>query len=161
VKALIILIQRKLPDGTMQRPPEIMGCLTDTKSHRNFNVVRKDATGKILSYSLASTSQLTPTEYRVTMLFSILNDQIGGWDIVYDLSRKTQSVPVNVDGGRIQCKLPFDPLAVLFEEDKTTAAAEGRDMDVWEKCHQPRIGTLLCRTIGRFVTLAHGPMGAE
>lgn len=127
------LISRKLPDGTVQRPPEIMGLLTYTTSHRNFNVVWKDATGKFFSYSLVSTYQLTPTEYRETMLFSILNDQIGGKDIVYDLSGQTQSVPVTVDGGRIQFKLPFDPPVVLFEGDTMTATAEGRFVDMWEK----------------------------
>jgi hypothetical protein len=127
------LVSRKLPDGTMQRPPAIMGLLTYTKSYRNFNIVWKDDTGKFFSYSLASTYKLTPTEYSETILFSILNDQIGGKDIVYDLSGKTQSVPVNVDGGRLQFKLPFDPPSAVFEGDKMTATAEGRFVDVWEK----------------------------
>jgi hypothetical protein len=127
------LVSRKLPDGTIQRPPEIMGLLTYTKSHRNFNVVWKDANHKFFSYSLVSTYTLTPTEYREALLFSILNDQIGGKDIVYDLSGKTQSVPVKIDGGRLQFKLPFDPPAVVFEGDTMTATAEGRFVDIWEK----------------------------
>jgi hypothetical protein len=127
------LSSRKLPDGMMQKPPDIMGLLTYTKSHRNFNIVWKDAAGKFFSYSLASTYKLTPTEYSETLLFSILHDQIGGKDIVYDLLGKTQSVPVNVEGGRLQFKLPFDPPSVVFEGDKMTATAEGRFVDVWEK----------------------------
>ena len=127
------LISRQLPDGTMLRPPAIMGLLTYTKSHRNFNVLWKDARDKFFSYSLVSTYQLTPTEYSETIVFSILNDQIGGKDIAYDMSGKTQSVPVKVDGGRLQFKLPFDPPAVVFEGDKMTATAEGRFVDVWEK----------------------------
>ena len=58
------LISRQLPDGTMLRPPEIMGLSTNTKSHRNFNVVQKDATGKIASFSSVLTYMLTATEYR-------------------------------------------------------------------------------------------------
>jgi hypothetical protein len=88
------LISRTLPDSTVLKPPAIMGLLTYTKSHRNFNIVIKDATGKFYSYSLVSTYKVTPTEYSETLLFSILNDQPGGKDIVYDLSGKTQSVPV-------------------------------------------------------------------
>ena len=57
------LISRKLPDGTMLSPPDIMGLFTYTKTHRNFNVVRKDATGKFASLSLVSTYKLTATEY--------------------------------------------------------------------------------------------------
>ena len=48
------LISRKLPDGTMQTSPQVMGLLTYTKSHRNFNVIWKDAKGKFFSYSLVS-----------------------------------------------------------------------------------------------------------
>jgi hypothetical protein len=40
------LSSRKLPDGTVLKPPDIMGLLTYTKSHRNFNIIWKDATGK-------------------------------------------------------------------------------------------------------------------
>jgi hypothetical protein len=133
IEGTYTLVSRQLPDGTMQRPPAIMGLLTYTKTHRNFNVIWKDAAGKFFSYSLVSTYKLTPTEYSETILFSILNDQIGGKDIVYDLSGKTQSVPVKVDGGRLHFKLPFDPPAVVFEGGTMTATAEGRFVDTWEK----------------------------
>jgi hypothetical protein len=127
------LSSRKLPDGTVLKPLDIMGLLTYTESHWNFNIIWKDAAGKFFSYSLVSTYTLTPTEYCETRLFSILNDQIGGKDIVYDLSEKTQSVPVTSAAGRLQFKLPFDPPAVVFEGDKMTATAEGQFIDVWEK----------------------------
>jgi hypothetical protein len=127
------LVSRKLPNGTMLKPPDIMRLFTYTKTHRNFNIVQKDATGKFASYSLVSTYTLTPTEYSETLLFSIRTDQIGGKDIVYDLSGKTPSVPVTIDAGRLQFKLPFDPPAVVFEGDKMTATAEGQFIDVWEK----------------------------
>ena len=127
------LISRKLSDGTVLKPPDIMGLGTFTKSHRNFNIVLKDATGKFFSYSLVSTYTLTTTEYSETLLFSILHDQIGGKDIVYDLSGKTQSVPVKMDGGRLQFKPPFDRPALVFEGNKITATLDGGFVDVWEK----------------------------
>jgi hypothetical protein len=118
------LLSRQLPDGTMLRPPEIMGLSTYTKSHRNFNFVQKDATGKFASFSSVSTYTLTATEYRETVLFSIRTDQIGGKDIVYDLSGETRSVPVTVEGGRIQFKSAFTLRSVVFEGNKWTSAAE-------------------------------------
>jgi hypothetical protein len=127
------LVSRTLPDGAVLKPPAIMGLLTYTKTHRNFNIVIKDATGKFYSYSLVSTYKVTPTEYSETLLFSILNDQPGGKDIVYDLSGKTQSVPVTMEGGRLQFKPPFDPPALAFEGNKMTATLEGGFVDVWEK----------------------------
>jgi len=127
------LVSRTLPNGTVLKPPAIMGLFTYTKTHRNFNIVIKDATGKFYSYSLVSTYTLTPTEYSETRLFSILNDQRGGKDIVYDLSGKTQSVPVTMAGGRLQFKPPFDPPVLVFEGNKMTATLEKEFVDVWEK----------------------------
>jgi hypothetical protein len=127
------LVSRTLPTGTVLKPPAIMGLFTYTKTHRNFNIVIKDATGKFYSYSLVSTYKLTPTEYSETRLFSILNDQVGGKDIVYDLAGKTQSVPVKMEGGRIEFKPPFDPPALVFEGNKMTATLDGGFVDVWEK----------------------------
>ena len=127
------LVSRTLPDGTVLKPPDIMGLFTYTKTHRNFNIVLNDATGKFNSYSLVSTYKLTPTEYSETLLFSILNDQIGGKDIVYDLAGKTQSVPVHRQGKRLQFKPPFDPPALVFEGNKMTATLEGGFIGVWEK----------------------------
>ena len=128
------LLSRKLPDGTMLSPPDIMGLFTYTKTYRNFNIVRKDATGKFSSFSVVSTYKLTATEYSETLLFSILNDQIGGKEIVYDLSGKTQSVPVKMEGGRIEFKHPFEPRSFVFEGNKWTSTAENNaNVDVWEK----------------------------
>jgi len=127
------LVSRKLPDGTVLKPPDIMGLFTYTKSHRNFNIVLKDATGKFFSVSRVSTYKLTPTEYSETVLFSIVNDQIGGKEIVYDLSGQTRSAPVTVEAGRIQFKHPFVPTTLVFEGNKITTTAESGFVEVWEK----------------------------
>jgi hypothetical protein len=128
------LISRQLPDGTMLRPPDIMGLNTYTKSHRNFNVIQKDATGKFFSFSSVSTYTLTATEYSETVLFSIRTDQIGGKDIVYDLSGQTRSAPVTVDGRRIQFKSAFTQRSFVFEGNKWTSTAENNaNVDIWEK----------------------------
>jgi hypothetical protein len=128
------LVSRQFPDGTMLKPPDVMGLNTYTKSHRNFNVVQKDATGKFASFSSVSTYKLTATEYSETVLFSIRTDQIGGKDIVYDLSGQTRSAPVTVDGGRIQFKSPFTQRSFVFEGNKWTSTAENNaNVDIWEK----------------------------
>jgi hypothetical protein len=86
----------------------------------------------ILLYVFHVTYTLNATEYSETLLFSIRTDQIGGKDIVYDLAGKTQSVPVKMEGGRIEFKPPFDPPSFVFEGNKLTATLDGR-VDVWEK----------------------------
>jgi len=133
IEGTYMLISRKLPDGTMQSPPQILGLITYTQTYRNFNVLWKDAQGKFFSYSLVSTYKLTRTEYSETVLFSILNDQIGGQEITYDLSGQTRTARVTKKGRSLHFKLPFDPPSVVFEGNKMTATAEGRFIDVWEK----------------------------
>jgi hypothetical protein len=128
------LVSRQFRDGTTLKPPEVMGLFTYTKTHRNFNIVRKDATSKFASRSMVSTYTLTATEYSETLLFSIVTDQVGGKDIVYDLSGETRSAPVTVAGQRLQFTLPFEPRVLVFEGNKITAtAADNTSVDTWEK----------------------------
>ncbi|MCI0694952.1 hypothetical protein L0337_23450 [candidate division KSB1 bacterium] len=127
------LISRQLPDGKMQTAPEVIGLLTYTKTHRNFNVIWKDANGKFFSYSLVSTYKLTAAEYTETVVFSVLNDQISGKQISYDLSGQTRTVPVAVKDGKLEFKMPFDPPSIVFDENWITAKAEGLFTDYWER----------------------------
>jgi hypothetical protein len=123
------LIWRQLPDGALLKPPDIMGLWIYSKEDRIFNFVRKDASGKFASLSLVSTYKLTATEYSETLLFSIRNNQIDGNDVL----EKTRSVPVKMENGRIQFKLPFERPMVMLKTNKITATGEGGLVDVWEK----------------------------
>ena len=129
------LVSRQTPDGTVFRPPAVVGLNTYTKSHRTFNLVQQDATGKFFSSSNVSTYTLMATEYSETRLFSVRDDQIGGKDIVYNLSSETRSAPIAVEGGRIQFKDPFSTRVLVFEGNKMTATAENNAnvVDIWEK----------------------------
>ncbi|MGA9362767.1 MAG: hypothetical protein WBW16_00175 [Bacteroidota bacterium] len=133
IEGTYMLISRKLPDGTTLTPPTIMGLQTFTKGYRNLNVFWKDNSGKVFSYSVASTYKLTGSEYTETLMFGIMNDQIGGKQIDYNLSGETKTAPVKMDGKKIEVKLPFDPPSVVFEGNKLTATAEGMFVDYWEK----------------------------
>jgi hypothetical protein len=126
------LVSRRTPDGTMLRPPEVMGLFTYTKTHRNFNILQRDAAGTFRSFSVVSTYTLTAMEYTETLLFSVRTDQTGGKDPVYDVSGQAGRAPVTVEGGRIQFKPPFDPPSFVFEGNTLTATLDGR-VDVWEK----------------------------
>ncbi len=124
------LVKRVLSDGTTAT--DAMGLLTYTKTHRNFNVIWKNKDGKFFSYSLVSTYKLTPTEYSETKIFSIMNDQIGGKEIQYDLSAPSETVPVTMEDGKIMFELPFDPVSVTLDGNKVIA--KNPDFtDYWEK----------------------------
>ena len=126
------LVQRRLPDGTTKRPPEVMGVLTYTKDHRNFNVLWKDAGGRLFTYSVVSKYTLSEDEYSEQITFSTTHDQIGGNPVEHAMSLPRRSVPVTTEGGRIQFDLPFDPVVVTFERRRMTATSP-EFVDTWER----------------------------
>jgi hypothetical protein len=127
------LVSRKLPDGKVQTPPETIGLMTFTKTHRNMNIIWKEASGKHFSLSQVSTYKLSDGQYSETMLYRVLSDQIGGKEIVYDMSEKTQSSPVKTDGGRVQFKFPFEAPTGTFDGQRLTATSPNGLVAVWEK----------------------------
>ncbi|NUO84233.1 hypothetical protein HUU05_29520 [candidate division KSB1 bacterium] len=127
------LITRQLPNGKMQTAPEVIGLITYTKTHKNFNVMWKGANGKLHSYSLVSTYKLTDTEYQETVLYSVVTDEAGGQKINYDLSGHSRSVPLSVNGSRLEFKMPFDASSVVFDQHWITTKTEGVYTDYWER----------------------------
>jgi hypothetical protein len=126
------LVSRQMPDGALLRPPEVIGLFTYTKTHRNFNILQKGATGQWGSFSVVSTYTLTPMEYTETLLYSVRTDLASGKDPVYEVSGQTRRAAITMDGGRLQFQAPFDPPVFVFEGNTLTATRDGR-VDIWEK----------------------------
>lgn len=128
------LVSRELPDGTKQAPLDVVGLLTYTKEYRNFNVHWKDANGKSFSVSNMATYKLSDKEYSEQSLYFMVNDEIGGKGISYDLSGPTGFSPVTIKEGRIEFQLPLhgEP-SLVFEGDKFRATRPGAFIDYWEK----------------------------
>jgi hypothetical protein len=132
------LVRRELPDGTVQNPPQVKGMLTMTKGHRNFSVVWKDEKEKYYSECYVARYRLTDKEYSETAEYLIINDQIGGKGISYDLSAQTAASPVAVEGSRVRFALPqpFEKalsIEVVFDGPKLTATGKDLFVDYWEK----------------------------
>jgi hypothetical protein len=127
------LVSRTLPDGTKMAPPDIMGLLTFTKTHRNFNVFWKQPDGKKFSLSIISTYKLTDKDYTETRLYMLQNDELTGKGLTYDFSGQTKTVPITMLGGSIKIKMPFDPPTVTFSGNGLTGVAESMFTDIWEK----------------------------
>ena len=112
--------------------------ITYTKEFRNFSVVWKDDKGKFYSECYVARYTLTDQEYAETPEYLIVDDQIGGKGISYDLSNTTAKSPVSVDGGRISFALPqpFEQalsITVEFDGAKVTATAKDGFIGYWEK----------------------------
>ncbi len=126
------LVSRTLPDGRVQRPPEVAGLMTLTKTHLNMNVMVKDG-GKHFSLSQVSTYKLTDREFTETLLFQMVNNEIGGKGITYDTNGRTQSSPVKIEGRKVEFKFPFEAPSVSFDGDKATARTPSGLVAIWEK----------------------------
>ena len=132
------LVSRTLPDGTVLKPPDLIGLLTYTKDHRNFTYVEKDATGKLALGSSVASYTLTATEYSENLLYGggirTNTNQIGGKDnfFPHNSGGRTARTPVKVEGGRIQFKSLFRRFSHVFEGNKMTATDDGI-VEVWEK----------------------------
>jgi len=139
------LVRRELPDGTVQHPPTLKGMLTFTKEYRNFSVVWEDEQSRFYSECYVARYTLTDKEYSETSDYLIVNDQIGGKGISYDLSNATAKSPVSIDGKRISFALPqpFEKaLSITVEFDGGILKATGKDLfiDYWEKVPQASVG---------------------
>jgi hypothetical protein len=132
------LSRRELPDGTVQLPPAVKGMMTFTRNFRNFSVVWKDEQGKFYSECYVARYSLTEEAYAETSEYLIVDDQIGGKGISYDLSATTSRSEVSIEGTRITFALPqpFEKaLSITVEFDGDILKATGKDqfVDYWEK----------------------------
>lgn len=134
IQGTYILVSRDLPDGTSQKPPDVVGMMTLTGKYRNFNVAWSDSAGKRMSISYIAEYQLTDTVYSEKSLYFFMNDEITGSGVKYDFSQPTGKAAVKREGGKIVIKLPlYDEPEVVFEKDKLTASRPGAFVDHWEK----------------------------
>ena len=112
--------------------------VTFTKEFRNFSVVWKDDKGRFYSESYVARYTLTDKEYEETSEYLIVDDQINGKGITYDMSNTTAKSSVSIDGERIMFALPqaFEKaLSIVVEIDGATLKATGKGLfvDYWEK----------------------------
>jgi hypothetical protein len=126
------LVMRKLPDGTTQVPPAVIGLSSSHNGLQNVNVFWHTPEGKPASFARISTYKMSGAEYTETLLFTALDDG-SGKPPVYNLTGATESTPVTREGARIAYKLPFNEPAVVIEGDKMTATLEGAFVDYWER----------------------------
>ena len=132
------LSRREHPDGSVQTPPAVKGLFTYTKQFRNFSVVWQDEQGRYYSECYAARYTLTDAEYTEAAEYLIVDDQIGGKPIRYDLTGTAASSPVSCEGGRIAFALPqpFErELGITVEIGGGTLKAVIGDLfvDYWEQ----------------------------
>lgn len=128
------LVERELPDGTVQHAPDVIGLLTFTREHRNFNVFWTDEHGRRCSIGAISEYTLTDDEYMEKNIYYCVNDETEGTGVNYDLSSTAMTSPVTKEQGSLHFTLPLhDEPEVVFTNDGFTATREGEWVDHWKK----------------------------
>jgi len=132
------LTRRELPDGTVQHYPDVRGMMSFSREFRSFSIVWRDEEGRFYSECYVARYELTDTEYSETSDYLMVDDQIGGKSIRYELEPTTASKPVTVEDDRISFDLPqqFERqlgIRVQFKDGKMTAISEGQFVDYWHK----------------------------
>lgn len=128
------LVSRDLPDGSTVSPPDIQGMLTYTEDYRNFNIYWTGPEGKRFSISIIAEYELTEDTYTETNIYRMVNDEVGGAGLSYDLSPQSGSSPATRENGSVAIDLPlWDEPSVVFTSDGATATREGVFVDHWER----------------------------
>ena len=135
IEGTYVLESRVLSDGTVIKPPQIMGLYNLEAGYVNFNLANKDQSGKIQSVSYIGKYKFTETEYFQEILFVTVNDEIGGTGMNYDFARKSGTSAVKITDGKIEFPFPPNNAILATFENKTFKAkpANGAYTDNWKK----------------------------
>ncbi|NNF44580.1 MAG: hypothetical protein HKO59_12725 [Phycisphaerales bacterium] len=126
-----VLDHRVLPDGQVQRPPEIVGLLTYADGYRNFNIVWPNPDGTRTAIGSIARYALTGDVYTEESVYYTRDDGAGA---TYDLSGPRGSSPVTRRGDEIEFELPlFDEPMAVFTPGGFHASVPGVFTDYWTR----------------------------
>jgi len=127
------LVKRVLPGGKQVKYPDIVGFMTCTKTHRNFNVMWKDQNGAPVSLSLIATYTLANGKYCEKPLYWMQNN-MGMPDLSYEWpEEKKQCAEVVNDASGTSFDMPGEPERVLFTREGFVASAKDMWTDTWKR----------------------------
>lgn len=135
IEGTYVLESREFPDGSLVKPPVIIGLYNLEAGHVNFNLLQRGKDGKALSMSFIGTYTFTPNEYTQEILFFSINDQISGAGVKYDFEKKSGSSPVTVKDGVIEFVFPpHNNVEGRFDGESFKAKrVDGSYVDNWKK----------------------------
>lgn len=105
IEGTYMLVGRKLPYGTMVKPPDVMGMITMQGAYKHVNVFWKGPNGEPFSWSMVSRYRLTPTEFSETLLFITFDNPTEAKSPIVNLSGETKSVAVQTSAERVSFTL--------------------------------------------------------
>ena len=127
------LAMRKLPDGTVLRPPMVFGLFAVKNGIQQTTVFWSTPEGKPASFSAVDKLEWSETELAATQVLAIFDDG-SGKPPVYTVGGETKRQPVTRQGARVSYQHPTHPPFVVWEGGRITATLEGVFVDYCEPC---------------------------
>jgi len=134
IEGTYVLESRVLADGSVVKPPAIIGLYNIEAGYVNFNLAQSAPDGKVHSMSLVGVYTFTPAQFTQEIIYFSVNDEMG-IGAQYDFENKSGSSPVTVKDGVIEFVFPpHDKVKGRFEGKKFTATrVDGAYIDNWKK----------------------------
>jgi len=127
-----VLTKRKLPDGTILRPPQVQGQFSVHRGLNQLVVFWPMSNGSSASLSSISKWEWSESEVAVTPFLMIFDDG-SGKPPAYSVGGDTKRSPVTRNGGVVSYQHPTDPPFNVWDGDHLTATFEGVFVDYWER----------------------------
>ncbi len=130
-----VLESRVLADGTVMKPPELMGLYNLEAGYINFNLVNRDSGGKVQSVSYIGKYSFNGDQYYQEILFVSVSNEIDGVPASYDFEKKSGTSEVKTEGGRIEFTFPpQNQIKAVFDSGTFKAQrVDGAYTDNWKK----------------------------
>lgn len=126
-----VLAWRELPDGRIARPPEVLGAMDVSPTHRNLNVSwmqdgRRHAVGLVAAWQERDGVLTETSVYRMA--------DLPGKGLAYRTEPVTGSAPVRREPGVLRVQLPLDGEPELeVRADGLTSRKPGAFVDHWRR----------------------------
>ncbi|MFN0041532.1 MAG: hypothetical protein ACKVP2_18625 [Burkholderiales bacterium] len=125
-----VLTKRVLPDGTVLVPPAIQGRASTKDGINQLLVVWQTPEGKQASISMLSDWSESADQITAKLIVMIFDDG-SGKPPVYDLSGRTNTVPIARSGKMSRYQHPLNQPMIETDGNKTTAMVDGAFTDHW------------------------------
>lgn len=135
IEGTYVLESRVLSDGTVIKPPELMGLYNLEAGHINFNLFAKDQNGSVQSVSYIGKYQYNSTQYSQEILYVSINNEISGMPVSYDFEKKSGTSQVKKSGGTIEFTFPpQNQIKAIFSSGSLKAErVDGAYTDNWKR----------------------------
>lgn len=130
-----VLESRVMADGTVIKPPELIGLYNLEAGQINFNLVTRGSGGKVQSISYIGKFSFDGKQYYQEIIYVSVNNEIDAMPVSYDFEKKSGTSDVQTEGGRIEFTFPpQNRIKAVFDSETLKAERmDGAYTDNWKR----------------------------